>query len=79
MAGNLTEITDKTRVPLFAALGVLPILFGGMIWLTSIDSKASSAKEQLTELKPMLAQVISDVGEVKGQLRIIRDLLKDRK
>jgi hypothetical protein len=37
------KIDDKSTIPLFAALGSLPVCIGFIVWLTNIDSKASEA------------------------------------
>ena len=51
------HIDEKTKVPLFAVLASVPIIFGGILWLTSIDSKASGAQEELKGVKDMLRDV----------------------
>ena len=41
-----TRLDEQTNIPLFAALASLPVLIGFIMWLTSIDSKATAAIEQ---------------------------------
>ena len=38
------RIDDKTNIPLFAAIAAAPIIIGFVMWLSSIDSKASNAE-----------------------------------
>lgn len=37
------KIDDKTTVSLFAVLGAAPVIVGGILWLSSINSKADEA------------------------------------
>ena len=53
----MNEINEKTKVGLFAVLGSLPILVGGIIWLTTIDSKAAAAQEQIKGVVGLLMDV----------------------
>lgn len=39
------DISDKTRVPLFAVAATLPVLIGGIVWLSTIHSDAVQAQE----------------------------------
>jgi hypothetical protein len=50
-------INEKTSIPLFAILGALPFLIGGILWLTSIDAKATYASEQISGVIEMLRDV----------------------
>lgn len=51
------EINEKTRVQLFAVIGALPFLIGGIIWLTTIDAKASTAEEKIKGVLELLIDV----------------------
>lgn len=43
-------INDKTSISLFAVFAALPVLVGGLVWLTSIDSKANQALKQTEKI-----------------------------
>jgi hypothetical protein len=48
------DIDEKTNIPLFAVIIAVPFLVGAVLWLASVDSKASDAKEQINGIKEML-------------------------
>jgi hypothetical protein len=66
------DITDKTKIPLFAVVGILPTLVGGIIWLTNIHAKASNAEEKLTRLE----RAIIDIAEIKKDIEFIKEAVK---
>ena len=39
------NLNDKTTIPLVAALAALPFIIGTILWLTSIDAKATKGAE----------------------------------
>lgn len=39
------EINEKTKIGLFSVLGTLPVLVGGIIWLSVIYFKAEAAEK----------------------------------
>lgn len=43
MSTTTIDITEKTRVPLFAVLVSIPTLLGGMFWLTAIWQQGAEA------------------------------------
>lgn len=45
-----TPIDERATVPLFAVFASLPFLFGGILWLGSIDSKASQALQETRKI-----------------------------
>jgi hypothetical protein len=59
-------LDDNTRVQLFAALATLPIIIGGIAWLTALYAKADVAaekierQEQRIEAQYLLLQDIRD-------------------
>lgn len=72
-----STIDDKTRISLFAVICSLPFLVGGIIWLTSIDAKATQARDDIQGLKPLtidirerqirLEQMIQDLTTREGR------------
>lgn len=67
------DINEKTKIPLYAVLASVPFFLGGMVWLTSIDSKASTAKEQLTGVKDMLIEVRERVIRIEEKVKAIHE------
>lgn len=63
------DITEKTKVPLFAVLVSLPVLVGGILWLATIDSKASGAQEELKGLKTMVSEILVRVIRIEEQIK----------
>ena len=63
------DITDKTKVSLFAVLVSVPVLVGGIVWLTTIDAKASGAQEELKGVKEMLVDVRERVIRIEEQVK----------
>jgi hypothetical protein len=61
------DVNEKTRIPLFATLCALPFLVGAVIWLTTIDSKASAAQEQIRGLRELLLDVRERVIRIEEQ------------
>ena len=71
--GRSVEIDEKTKVPLFAVLAALsvliPMLAGGIFWMTSIDAKASqsaSIVEMVIDMNARLIRVEQKVDDLKG-------------
>jgi hypothetical protein len=63
------EINETTKIPLFAAMAALPVVVGGIIWLTTIDSKASAAQEELRGLKILVIETRDTVIRIEQQLK----------
>ncbi len=49
------NLNDKTTIPLVAALAALPFIIGIMLWLTSIDAKATKGAES--------SEIIAEIRE----------------
>lgn len=64
-------IDDKTNIPLFAAIASIPCIVGAIIWLTSVDAKATKAAES--------AAVILEIRERVIKLEKDIEYLKERK
>lgn len=72
---SMGNIDDKTKIPLFAVIIAIPFVVGGIAWLTSIDAKATQAKEDLQGLKPL----VIDIRERQIRLeQMIQDLTTQR-
>lgn len=69
-------IDDKTKVPLFAVFCSLPFIVGVVLWISSIDAKASQARDDLAGLKPLVV----DIRESQIRLeQMVQDLTKTRR
>jgi hypothetical protein len=74
---DMSNIDDKTRISLFAVVAVVPFLIGGVAWLTSIDAKATQARDELQGLRPLaidirerqirLEQMVTDLKNHEGR------------
>lgn len=62
----IDSIDDKTSVPLITVLCSLPFLVAAIMWLSSVDQKASAANAKLDELSNV-KEMLQDVRE-----RVIR-------
>ena len=49
------NLNDKTTIPLVAALAALPFIVGALLWLTSIDAKATKGAES--------AEIIAEIRD----------------
>lgn len=39
------DINDRTKIPLFAVMASMPVLAGGLVWLSVIYFKADAAEQ----------------------------------
>lgn len=65
-------IDDKAKIPLFSAIGVIPLIIGGVLWLSNIHAKASTAEAKLEKLE----QAIIDIAEIKKDIEFIKQSIK---
>lgn len=61
-------IDEKSKISLFAVLCSLPVLVGGIIWLTTIDNKASANESKIEELTEMIRETHDTVIIMSVQL-----------
>ena len=66
------NIDEKTKISLFAALASIPFLVGGIIWLSSIEQKASAAQNDMRDLKPVIEEIRDRVIRIEEQLKTRR-------
>ena len=69
------SIDDKTNIPLFVAIGAVPLIVIAVVWLTAIDAKASSGEERslrnertLVKQMDLLSDIRAQLGRIEGQL-----------
>lgn len=59
-------IDDKTKISLYAVMVSLPAIVGAIIWLTTVDNKASAAQDQLKDLTPLIIDVRERVIRIEA-------------
>lgn len=64
----MARIDDKTDIPMFAVLLALPTIVGGVVWLTSIDAKASASQDELQGVRKELVEIKSLMLESRDRL-----------
>ena len=62
-------IDEKTKISLFAVAVAIPFLVGGIIWLTTIETKASAAQNDLRDLRPVVEEIRDRVIRIEEQLK----------
>jgi len=70
------KIDDKTTLPLFAAIGTLPICIGFIVWLTNIDSKASQAIDSGVKIEKRIDRQEQLIVETHDSVIRIEEILK---
>ena len=72
------DINERTKIPLFAVIGSIPIIVGGIFWLTVIYAQVSEAArinsrqdEEIYRQGQVLNQIGADIAEIKEHLRNI--------
>ena len=63
------EIDSRTTIPIFAALGGLPFVIGGILWLTSIDSRASEANKKAFEMSTTVRDIHERVIRIEEHMK----------
>ena len=61
-------IDEQTKIPLFAVIVALPFMVGGILWMASVDSKASSAKDDISGIKEILKDVHDRVIRIEDKI-----------
>ncbi len=61
-------IDDKTKISLYAVACSLPFLVGAILWLTSIDEKASAAQSELQSARVLLQKMDERLSRIEGAL-----------
>jgi len=58
-------IDSKTHIPLFAVVASLPFIIGFVMWLSSVDTKATEAYEAQQDIKKMIWQLQKSVDRLE--------------
>jgi len=62
------KLDDKTTIPLVFALGSLPFIVGAILWLASIDAKATKGAESadiILEIRDRVIRIETIMGSRK--------------
>lgn len=70
------QIDEKTNIPLFAVVVSLPFLVGAILWLSSVDSKATEAKDKLSNVQDLLSGVQDKLTDIRERVIRIEDQVK---
>lgn len=63
------QLDERTKIPLFAVLSALPFVVGGILWLSSIDAKASNSQDEVREMKKILIETHESVIRIEEYLK----------
>lgn len=62
------KLDERTTISLWAALASLPFIIGALMWLTSVDAKATKAAESaelIQEIHVKIIKIEKDVEYLK--------------
>lgn len=68
---------EKVNIGLVTALGALPFIVGGVMWLTTISSKADQAISISQDADKKYSTIIQDLADIKAQLGIKNRIHKE--
>ncbi len=74
----MLNIDEKTRISFFAVLSALPFLIGGILWLTSVDAKASMSLQRSERTQQLLDKQMEILFDMRDSLIRIEEQLKRR-
>lgn len=77
-SGSSMKLDERTTIPLFAVLTSLPLLVGGILWLTNIDAKASQALTGFEKQEVQTGEQSKLLHEVRDSVIRIEERLKKR-
>jgi len=66
------NLNDKTTISLWAVIASLPFIIGAIMWLTSVDAKATKAAESSVLIQDTHTKVIKmekDIEYIKEKLK----------
>jgi hypothetical protein len=62
------NIDERSKISFFAVICALPFIIGAILWLASIDAKASQASEETKSLKTLILDVRERVIRIESAL-----------
>ena len=60
---------EQTKVPLYAIAVCCPFLVAAIMWLASVDAKASAAASSSQEIRPMVNEILQRVIRLEEHLK----------
>ena len=63
------KINENTTIPLVAVICTIPFLVGAIMWLSSVDAKATKG----AEAKEILIQMAQDVAVIKADVSYLKE------
>lgn len=66
------KLDDKTTISLWAVIASLPFIIGAIMWLSSVDAKATKAAESSELIQDVHVKVIKiekDIEYIKEKLK----------
>ncbi len=73
------HINEGTTVRLYAVCAILATLCALIMWLASIDAKASAAVKDVDDQKPVIIDLIKVTAELKTEVYLLREELKQQR
>lgn len=53
----MSNINEKTYIPLYWVAGALPFVIAAIFWMASVDSKATTANDETSRIKDLVIDV----------------------
>lgn len=69
------DLDEKTKIPFWWVAASIPFLIGAIAWMTSVDSKATEAREQLKGVQEVLMEVRDRMVRIEEHQRDLEGLL----
>lgn len=70
------DLHEKTRVPLFAVLGALPVAVGCMVWLGIMFAKIDDTAAKVIVTQDREEKLISMVNDIRERMARIEEDIK---
>lgn len=65
-------IDERTRISLYAVACSLPFLIGAVLWMSSVASDASTAKNEVNSLKKLVLQTRDTVVRIEERVKLLK-------
>lgn len=73
------RISEKTTIPLFAVIGSIPIVVGGIFWLTAISFKTDNAIAENVKQEAVLDEHTKSLKNIERLVIRIDERLNNQK
>jgi len=75
----VSNLTEKSSIPLFAALASLPVVFGGIFWLSSMYASISVAEIQNNKQDVKIESTLVVLLDIRDRIiRLEEKLIRDK-